>query len=687
MRLGRRFDSTRLSLLVIVLALCDDRLAIAAPPPAPWVSQDIGAPSPAGQATFDQGAFIVTASGKDIWSTSDQFHFVYQQISGDVAIVARVDSLVPVNPSTKVGVMIRGSLSANAPYAYALSSASNGLTFQQRPTAGAKSTKSGSYAAGSRPWVRLVRSATRITAYTSPDGAKWTTLATATVSMGTTAYVGLAVTGPVPGTLTTAGLSNVSVLLPEALPSPQKVADIGGPAIKGSTSYRQGTYTIAAGGTDIGGTSDQFHFVYQPVSGDAEIIARVTEIGNANSGSKAGVMVRESLAANSRHAFMYATAGTGFGFRRRIDPGGFTPGTTSGTGAVTGWVRLVRTGNRFEAFRSADGNVWTSLGSDTVPMGSDVYIGLAVSSRKGSVATQAIVDNLQIPGTSGSTNQPPTVNLTSPTSGTTLTPPASMTVSASAADLENRLARVEFYWGALLIGTDTTAPYDMTWSSVAAGTYSLTAKAYDSDGGSATSPAVTVEVSSANQLPSVTLTAPVGGATYTPAATVAVSASASDPEGRLARVEFYADGTLIATDTTEPYSASWSATTAGTYALKAIAYDEDEANKSSAVVTVTVIAVPPPTPPKYVMFQASADHSTTLVTNYLLEIFANGANPQTATPIASSDLGKSAPAANGDVTVDRATLFSALQPGTYIASVSAIGPGGKTATPPVTFTR
>jgi hypothetical protein len=88
-----------------------------------------------------------------------------------------------------------------------------------------------------------------------------------------------------------------------------------------------------------------------------------------------------------------------------------------------------------------------------------------------------------------------------------------------------------------------------------------------------------------------------------------------------------------------------------------------------------------------VVFGASPDHATTLVASYLLEIFANGANPSTAPPIASSDMGKTAPAANGDITIDRTTFFTALPVGTYVATVSSVGPGGKGRGAPVTFSR
>jgi hypothetical protein len=92
------------------------------------------------------------------------------------------------------------------------------------------------------------------------------------------------------------------------------------------------------------------------------------------------------------------------------------------------------------------------------------------------------------------------------------------------------------------------------------------------------------------------------------------------------------------------------------------------------------------TVPRLVVFHASADDAT-LVTSYRFDVFANGANPSTATPIASSDLGKPTPDANGDDTVDRSAFFTALAPGTYVATVSAIGGGGTGRSAPVTFTR
>src|SRR5206468_7426156 len=238
---------------------------------------------------------------------------------------------------------------------------------------------------------------------------QWTAINTVSVSMASSVYAGLAVTSHNAGVTTTATLSNVALKAAAAgggVPSPQKAADIGTPAIKGSATYVGGQYTVNAGGLDIWGSSDQFHYVYQPLSGDGEVIARVAGLGASANWAKAGVMVRETLAADSRHADAMVTVANGYSFQRRIDPAGLTVSNTGFSGAAPAWVRLVRTGYKFDAYRSTDGKTWTSIGSDTVPMTDPVYVGLAVTSHNATVGTTALLDNLTIKAASTQNNQP-----------------------------------------------------------------------------------------------------------------------------------------------------------------------------------------------------------------------------------------------------------------------------------------
>jgi chitinase len=164
-----------------------------------------------------------------------------------------------------------------------------------------------------------------------------------------------------------------------------------------------------------------------------------------------------------------------------------------------------------------------------------------------------------------------------------------------------------------------------------------------------------------------------------------MTASASDPEGQLARVEFYNGTTLLGTDTTAPYAYTWSNVAAGTYSLTAVAVDAAGNRATSAAVSVTV-ATSTSTPPRLVVFTASSDHATN-VTSYRFDVFTSTANPATATPVATANLGKPTPAANNDITVDQSTLFANLAPGSYIATVTAIGPGGSTRSATIAFTR
>ncbi len=182
-------------------------------------------------------------------------------------------------------------------------------------------------------------------------------------------------------------------------------------------------------------------------------------------------------------------------------------------------------------------------------------------------------------------NAQPTVSITSPASGTVVQAPGTVNLAASASDPDGTVTKVEFYRDGNLVASDTSSPYEAGVSGLAAGTYSFTAVATDDRGGTATSAAVTVIV---NAAPTVSITAPANGATFTAPGAVNITAAANDPDGTIGRVELYANATLIATLTAPPYSFSWTNVAAGTYALTAKALDNNNAETVSAPVTITV---------------------------------------------------------------------------------------------------
>jgi len=161
-----------------------------------------------------------------------------------------------------------------------------------------------------------------------------------------------------------------------------------------------GTYTMSASGEDIWNTSDEFHFAYKELSGAVAIIARVDSVGNTDPWAKAGVMIRNTLEADSTHAMMAVTPGSGVWFGRRETTGG--GGFSAKQEGVTApqWVKLERTiGGLVRAYYSADGSTWTQLDIASVMMDMPVYIGLALTSHNAEATCEAVFSNVSFPNT------------------------------------------------------------------------------------------------------------------------------------------------------------------------------------------------------------------------------------------------------------------------------------------------
>jgi beta-glucanase (GH16 family)/uncharacterized protein YjdB/chitodextrinase len=196
------------------------------------------------------------------------------------------------------------------------------------------------------------------------------------------------------------------------LPTPWATADIGAVGAAGSASHSSGTFTLIGSGADIWGTADEFRYVYQSITGNFTITARLSSITNTDPWAKAGVMAREGTAANGRHVLTAVTTTNGLAFQRRTTAGGESAHTAGPAGAAPYWVRLTRAGNVFTGFVSTNGTTWTQIGTETIAMTSAVNVGLAVTSHNDAVLSTAVFDNVSI--TSG--NIPVTGVTMSPTS-------------------------------------------------------------------------------------------------------------------------------------------------------------------------------------------------------------------------------------------------------------------------------
>ncbi|GAI95605.1 unnamed protein product, partial [marine sediment metagenome] len=162
-----------------------------------------------------------------------------------------------------------------------------------------------------------------------------------------------------------------------------------------------GTYTMTAAGVDIWDEADEFRYAYKQLSGDGEITATVESVlwvPGSGDWTKAGVMIRETLDAGSKNAFVALTTGSGDGatFQWRSSAGGSSSSSRTLVGiSPPSAIKLVRQGNTFTGYVFLDGQ-WQQEGeSATVGMTDPVYIGLAFTSHSSGVTTEAVFSDVQ----------------------------------------------------------------------------------------------------------------------------------------------------------------------------------------------------------------------------------------------------------------------------------------------------
>ena len=569
-------------------------------------------------------------------------------------------------------------------------------------------------------------------------------------------------------------------------------ADIGSPLTSGSSVSLPCSspgacpqWSVTSAGAGVAGSADQFTFVSQRFSGDGVVTVRVAALSQA--ASTAGVMIRESLTSGSRHVALLAGPST-LSFKRRTSASGSTTTTqkTKAAGAI--WVRLERAGSVITAATSADGSRWSVVGTQTLSLPANVYVGVAMSSGAAAPATATVTNPLAL-GTSptlpagwasADVGQASVLGTASFSNGAFLTSSAGrgLTGTSDAFRLvyvritgdATRLARVAATEGpagrvagitlresldpgaehyslisqdgagvmiarrsALMGSTSSTkiasrvppvwlklvrrsnvltASHSLdgvTWTAAAGVTTAMNSSVYAglvvAGGTSLTKGAAAFDKTSlvataANRVPTVSVTSPGANATVAAGATVGITASASDPDDRVARVNFLVNGTTIGSDTTSPFNASWIAT-AGTVSVVAKAFDFDGAVTTSAPISITGVtgsSVPdpdsstssplpssPPPPsgskgPFRLEFEPSHDHAK--VTSYVLEIRL----PFSSQTLVSKNLGKP-PVSGGKCVVDVNVLVSALSLGHYEVVVRAVAASGSSASTPSLFIR
>ena len=204
-----------------------------------------------------------------------------------------------------------------------------------------------------------------------------------------------------------------------------------------------GTIVMSAIGADIWNAADEFRYAYMNLSGDGSIVAQVDGLYRSNEWIKGGVMIRESTDAGSTFAAVYLTGDYGVRYQARVDTDG---SATSDSTVVTDdqiaqegpvWVKIERVGNTFNGYYSTDGADWTLMvwSPQTIAMGSDVTIGLALTSHDSAISTGAAFSGIATTGGVTGSWQTAEIGVAQPTDAGNSIEPLYVAIEDSAGNL------------------------------------------------------------------------------------------------------------------------------------------------------------------------------------------------------------------------------------------------------------
>lgn len=384
-------------LLTTALLLVAGSGSMAQPLPGGWASSDVGSPATAGSASFDDagGTWTLTGGGNDIWGTADQLHFGHRPLEGDGTITARVTSIEETNGHAKAGVMMRGGTSADTACAAVVVTPSHGVRFQWRPAAGSPTEETVAGGTIATPiWLRLTRSGGTFAGSYSYDGSCWMQLGDPqTVGLDGPAQAGLCVSSHDEGQSCASTFSNVAVTLPRWMSR-----DIGAPGQAGFADFDGSNVVVAGSGSDIFSTSDQFHFASQTMIGDATIVTRIDGMTDTGTFAKSGIMIRADDTPSSGYAFLFANPGQGAGFEYRAADGAEAAAVgNQPTATIPRWLKLVREGDLFRGYHSADGTTWSQIGSgQAIEMNPTVHVGLAVTANNNNARNRSTFSHVAL---------------------------------------------------------------------------------------------------------------------------------------------------------------------------------------------------------------------------------------------------------------------------------------------------
>jgi outer membrane protein assembly factor BamB len=382
-----------------------------------WICQDIGAPTPAGSQSFKGNAWTVKAAGTGMGAASDALRLLARPVGGDTQITARIAALPAGTGGAQAGLVVRQGTAPGAPYYTTFLNGVGTLVVEYRTSPGTSPTVALLGKATAPLYLRIQRTGDLFTAAMSSDGRAYKLIpgSVATVTFPVVVLAGIVASSGVNGTIGSAQFSHVDVGPPGTPPGLANPAvacgngwtcgDIGSPAIVGSQTVKAGAWTVNASGLGIGYRTDQihydqFHYAWQTVGSAVEVTAKVTSQSNTNQGAAAGVMLRQSSAANAAFYAVFVTPGDGVEVLYRASGGYYTDAVAYADGQAPVYVRLTRVASSVRASLSSDGKVWTTIpGSEIVvgpSFGKSMLAGIAITSTNSGTLGTAQFSNVSI---------------------------------------------------------------------------------------------------------------------------------------------------------------------------------------------------------------------------------------------------------------------------------------------------
>ena len=358
--------------LTSVIGLCGALLltseAHAQTLPPPWQWTDVGAVGTPGEAHVGaNNEWFVSGAGSNVWGTADSFVFAYQPIR-DGRIFATIDGETNTNSFAKAGIMIRQTLAPGSPEIILDVKPDGGIEFMKRSSPGGQTTfiagghvpvtpdGSGNVKIGvDLQFARLGRSISAAFCYQGPC-----TILGTTDFVDGPALVGIAVTSADPSRLNHAHLITPPIV--DAVPG--ESTDVGRVGAPGYATYEEATgrFFVSGAGSNIWGTADSFHYVWQRLTGDSQLVARVVGEQNTSTFAKAGLTIGD-VSPNAARVILDVKPDGGIEFMARPSAGAPTTFVAGSTLSFPVWLRLTRAGDLFTGEISPDGQAWTAVGS------------------------------------------------------------------------------------------------------------------------------------------------------------------------------------------------------------------------------------------------------------------------------------------------------------------------------------